>query len=212
MLQGECVFGESVWCQQWLALRGGANELPPALLTTRAKEGLSFLLFAFTQDTKPVSKMQKKNMHAILKTTSHNAAEVSAQEDRKPDIILDYNINKGGGDNLDKVTGTYSCKKSTASGLSWYATISLQYQPPLTYKGFVVQWAETYLKGKEEELVEVIFGGAWRGPCDSLHVQSVSTSTAASAAALVRMDLIKSSHKGTGKKKMQLPCKEESQI
>lgn len=107
MLQGERVFGESVWCQQWLALRGGTNELPPALLTTRAKEGFSFLLFAFTQDTKPVSKMQKKNMDAILKTTSRNAAEVSPQEDRKPDVILDYNINKGEGDNLDKVTGTY---------------------------------------------------------------------------------------------------------
>lgn len=164
MLQGECAFGESVWCQQWLALRGGTNELPPALLTTTAKEGFST---AFTQDTKRVSKMQKKNMHAILKTTSHNAAEVSAREDRKPAIILDYNINKGGGDDLGKVTGPCSCKR-TASGLSWYATISLPYHPPLTYKGFVVQWAETYLKGKEEELVEVIFGGAWKGSCEDL--------------------------------------------
>lgn len=62
----------------------------------------AFLLFAFTQDTKPVSKMHKKNMCAILKTTSHNAAEVSAQEDRKQAIVLDYNINKGEGDNLAK--------------------------------------------------------------------------------------------------------------
>lgn len=146
----------------------------------------AFLLFAFTQDTKPVSEMQKKNMHAILKTTSHNAAKVRAQEDRKPAIILDYDINKAGRDNLDKVTGTYSSNR-TASGLSWYATISLPYQPPLTYKGFVVQSAETYLKGTEEELVEVIFGGAWKGPRDSSHVQIDNTSTAASAAALVRL-------------------------
>lgn len=92
----------------------------------------AFLLFAFTQDTKPVSEMQKKNMHAIK---THNSAKVRAQEDRKAAIVLDYNINKAGGDNLDKVTGTYSSNR-TASGLSWYATISMPYQPPLTYKGY----------------------------------------------------------------------------
>lgn len=51
------------------------------------KGGLSYK-FAFTQDTKLVSKMQKKNKHANLMSTSHNAAEVSAQEDRKAAIIL----------------------------------------------------------------------------------------------------------------------------
>jgi hypothetical protein len=33
----------------------------------------------------------------------HKTVEISDHEDRKPAIILDYNHNKGGMDNLDKV-------------------------------------------------------------------------------------------------------------
>ena len=41
----------------------------------------------------------------------HAKAEVvSRRRDMKPAIILDYNSNKGGVDNLDKVIGTYSCR------------------------------------------------------------------------------------------------------
>lgn len=35
------------------------------------------------------------------------------REDRKPAIILDYNCNEGGVDNLDKVIKTYSCRRMT---------------------------------------------------------------------------------------------------
>ncbi|XP_042291062.1 piggyBac transposable element-derived protein 4-like isoform X2 [Thunnus maccoyii] len=44
-------------------------------------------------------------------------AEVSGHEDRKLAIILDYNHNKGGVDNLDKVFGTSSCKRMTTRWL-----------------------------------------------------------------------------------------------
>lgn len=66
--------------------------------------------FAFTHDTTVVPYMHKKKKNVILMSILHKVAEVSAWEDRKPAIILDYNANKGGVDNLDKVTGTCSCK------------------------------------------------------------------------------------------------------
>lgn len=50
----------------------------------------------------------------VLLSTLHKAAAISDQGERKPAIILDYNFNKGGMDNLDKVIGTYSCRSMTA--------------------------------------------------------------------------------------------------
>ena len=50
----------------------------------------------------------------VLLSTLRTEAEVSNRKDRKPAIILDYNCNKGGVDKLDKVIGTYSCRRMTA--------------------------------------------------------------------------------------------------
>uniref|UniRef100_A0AAV2L7G4 Reverse transcriptase domain-containing protein n=1 Tax=Knipowitschia caucasica TaxID=637954 RepID=A0AAV2L7G4_KNICA len=44
----------------------------------------------------------------------HTDASLSTREDMKPQMILDYNSTKGGVDNLDKVTATYSCQRKTA--------------------------------------------------------------------------------------------------
>lgn len=113
-------------------VRQNKPELPPALMTTRGREVFSSK-FAFTHDTIVVSYMQKKNKNVILMSTLHKAAEVSAREDRKPAIILDYNANKGGVDNLDKVT--YSCKRRTAR---WPLTIFHNIIDISTYNAFVI--------------------------------------------------------------------------
>lgn len=46
-------------------------------------------------------------------STFHKDAAVSSRSDKKPTIILDYNKNKGGVDNLDKLTATYTCQRMT---------------------------------------------------------------------------------------------------
>ncbi|KAM4038566.1 uncharacterized protein ACNLHF_016923 [Anomaloglossus baeobatrachus] len=46
-------------------------------------------------------------------STLHKDAAVSSGSDKKPRIILDYNKNKGGVDNLDKLTATYTCQQMT---------------------------------------------------------------------------------------------------
>ncbi|XP_070303236.1 piggyBac transposable element-derived protein 4-like [Salvelinus sp. IW2-2015] len=88
-------------------------ELPPALLATRGREAFSSK-FAFTPTTTLVSYLPKRNKNVVLLRTLHKTAEISDHEDRKTAIILDYNHNKGGVDNLDKVIGTYSCRRMTA--------------------------------------------------------------------------------------------------
>ena len=46
--------------------------------------------------------MPKKNRNVVLLSTRHAEADVSDLEDKKPVIVLDYNRNNGGVDNLDK--------------------------------------------------------------------------------------------------------------
>ena len=50
-----------------------------------------------------VSCCPKKRKTVLLMTTLHRDAAVITREDKKPNAILDYNRNKGGVDNLDKV-------------------------------------------------------------------------------------------------------------
>ena len=50
-----------------------------------------------------VSYCPKKRKNVFLMTTLHRDAAVITREDKKPNAILDYNRNKGGVDNLDKV-------------------------------------------------------------------------------------------------------------
>jgi hypothetical protein len=94
-------------------IRKNKPELPLALLTTRGREAFSSK-FAFTPTTTLISYLPKRNKNVVLLSTLHKTAEISDREDRKPAIILDYNNNKGVMENLDKVIGTYSCRRMTA--------------------------------------------------------------------------------------------------
>ena len=83
-------------------VRKNKPELPPALLATRERAKFS-LEFVFTSTHALVSYCPKKRKQVVLMSTLHRDAAVRATEDKKPQMILDYNQNKGGVDNLDKV-------------------------------------------------------------------------------------------------------------
>ena len=69
--------------------------------------------FVFTDTTTAVSYCPKKRQNVILMSTLHKDAAVSSGSDKKPIIILDYNKNKGGVDNLDKLSATNTCQRMT---------------------------------------------------------------------------------------------------
>ncbi|XP_070988128.1 uncharacterized protein [Oncorhynchus clarkii lewisi] len=75
------------------------------------------------------------NKNVLLLSTLHKTAEISAREDRKPAIILDYNHNKGGVDNLDNVFGTYSCRTMTAR---WLLVIFHNITDVSSYNAFMI--------------------------------------------------------------------------
>lgn len=97
-----------------------------------------------------VSYLSKKNKNVVLLSTVHTEADISDREDRKPAIILDYDHNKGGVDNLEKVTGTYSWGRMTAC---WPLVIFHNIIDVSSYNTFVI-WSEinpTWMHGKKNK-------------------------------------------------------------
>ena len=85
-----------------IAVVGTVQNNEPGLLAVKGREVFSSQ-FLFTPTATLVSYIPKKNRNVV-------ETDVSDLEDKKPVIVLDYNRNKGGVDNLDKVIGTYSCR------------------------------------------------------------------------------------------------------
>ncbi|XP_033943723.1 piggyBac transposable element-derived protein 4-like [Pseudochaenichthys georgianus] len=94
-------------------VRKNRTELPAEMLVIKNRVPQSSK-FVFTDTTTLVSYCPRKGKNVLLMSTLHKNAEISTREDHKPNLILDYNATKGGVDNLDKVTGTYSTNRMTA--------------------------------------------------------------------------------------------------
>ncbi|XP_067108275.1 LOW QUALITY PROTEIN: piggyBac transposable element-derived protein 4-like [Osmerus mordax] len=118
-------------------VRKNRAELLSELLTTKTRRVLSSQ-FAFTPTTTLVSYLAKKNKNVLLMSTRHTDAEISYRNNGKPTIVLDYNLNKGGVDNLDKVITAYSCKRKTAR---WPLVIFSNIVDVSSYNAFVI-WRE----------------------------------------------------------------------
>ncbi|XP_014060865.1 piggyBac transposable element-derived protein 4 [Salmo salar] len=118
-------------------VRKNKTELPPELLASKGRQVLSSR-FAFMPTITLVSYLAKKSKNVLLLSTLHTQADISDRHDRKPAVILDYNCNKGGVDNLDKVVGTYSCRRMTAR---WPLVIFHNILDVSSYNAFVI-WQE----------------------------------------------------------------------
>lgn len=68
-------------------------------------------------------------------STFHKDAAVSSTSHKKPIIILDYNKSKGGVDNLDKLTATYTCQRMTRR---WLMVVFYNIQDVSAYNAFVL--------------------------------------------------------------------------
>ncbi|XP_064867035.1 piggyBac transposable element-derived protein 4-like [Oncorhynchus nerka] len=118
-------------------VRKNKAELPPALLESRGRQVLSSR-FAFMPTTTLVSYLAKKNKNVLLLSTLHTEGHISDRRDRKPAVILDYNCNKGGVENIDNVVFTYSCRRMTAR---WPLVVFHNILDVSSYNAFVI-WRE----------------------------------------------------------------------
>ncbi|KAJ4446385.1 hypothetical protein ANN_13081 [Periplaneta americana] len=69
--------------------------------------------FYFTHDITVVHCISKKNKNFVIMSTLHHDNEVSNRNDKKPQMILDYNASEGAVDIFDQVTYTYTCERKT---------------------------------------------------------------------------------------------------
>ncbi|XP_028428447.1 piggyBac transposable element-derived protein 4-like [Perca flavescens] len=115
-------------------MRKNKPELPHALLYTKGRAVFSSSL-AFTPTVTLVSYVPKRNRNVVLLSTLHTGDASTAA---KPDIILHYNSTRGGVDNLDKLVGTYSCRRKTAR---WPLALFHNILDVSAYNAFVL-WRE----------------------------------------------------------------------
>jgi hypothetical protein len=54
--------------------------------------------------------------NVLLMSTLHRDGKICGQEQQETEIIIDYNVTKGGVDNLDTLMTGYSCKRRTHGG------------------------------------------------------------------------------------------------
>ncbi|KAE8277773.1 hypothetical protein D5F01_LYC24208 [Larimichthys crocea] len=96
---------------------------------------------------------QEKQERAAAQHVPHSdrgRRRPAAARDNKPAVILDYNSNKGGVDNLDKVVATYSCRRMTAR---WPLAVFHNILDVSSYNAFVI-WRELnpdWLPGKRNK-------------------------------------------------------------
>uniref|UniRef100_A0A915ENP4 PiggyBac transposable element-derived protein domain-containing protein n=1 Tax=Ditylenchus dipsaci TaxID=166011 RepID=A0A915ENP4_9BILA len=94
-------------------VRHNRGEVPLSFIAKRVRESYSSV-FGFQEKATLVSYCPKKGRNpVILLSTMHHNAKVSSSEQKKPEIVTDYNATKGGVDTLDQMVRTYSTKRKT---------------------------------------------------------------------------------------------------
>lgn len=93
-------------------MRKNKRSIPPKLLQCK-KVPLYSSTFAFTEDTTLVSYVSRKNKCTLLQSTMHNTPDIGTDTKKLPAIVAYYNRTKGGVDTIDKMLGTYSCKRKS---------------------------------------------------------------------------------------------------
>lgn len=86
-------------------------EIPKEFLPDKNR-AVGSCLFGFQEDKTLVSYVPRKNKSVILLSTLHDDDEMDP-ETRKPQMILDYNVTKGGVDTVDKMCAAYSVSRIT---------------------------------------------------------------------------------------------------
>lgn len=117
-------------------IRKNRKEIPPVLVDMK-KKPIHHSEFVFDLQNKitMVSYVPAKGRYVTLLSSYHTRKEVSVDEHKKPEIILFYNATKGGVDLLDKVVGTYRCKRKINR---WPMAIFMNMLDISAYNAFVI--------------------------------------------------------------------------
>ena len=120
-------------------IRSNKRELPPEFRANSQRPQHSSV-FGFSKRMTLCSYVPKRHKSVILLSTQHRRAELSAREDRKPQVILDYNSCKGAVDTIDQMIATYSCARATRR---WPLRLFFHLLDTAALNAYIV-WTENY--------------------------------------------------------------------
>lgn len=92
-------------------LKMNKPQIPPEFKPNR-KRLVGSTVFGHMNNMTLCSYVPKRNRAVVLLSTMHDDQSVS-KENNKPDMINDYNCNKGGVDSLDQLCAGYSVARRT---------------------------------------------------------------------------------------------------
>lgn len=92
-------------------LKKNKRHIPPSFQASKTREPKTSL-HGFTKDFTLVSYVPKKYKAVLLISSMHHSAQIDP-ETNKPEVIIDYNMTKGGVDEVDKKCSNYSCSRRT---------------------------------------------------------------------------------------------------
>lgn len=94
-------------------IRKNRKEIPPLMVDMKTKKAHhTEAVFDHELRACMISYVPKPRRFVTLLSTYHSSVEIHHQEpEKKPEIIKFYNRTKGGVDVLDKLVGTYRCKR-----------------------------------------------------------------------------------------------------
>lgn len=124
-------------------IRKHRREIPAFLKDTRSlPEYSSRFVFQHDDAITLVAYIPRRLRSVLLLSSSHSSPEVDeSNEKRKPQIINDYNANKGGVDTFDENVEEYSCRRKTSR---WPLLIYFNILDAAAYDAFILMQKNGY--------------------------------------------------------------------
>lgn len=93
-------------------MRKNNRYIPEKMLNLKDRTEKSSI-FYFSGDLTLVSYVPKKNKNVILLSSEFHDTSLEIGDKKRPELVIHYNVTKGGVDNGDRMTKLYTCSRTT---------------------------------------------------------------------------------------------------
>ena len=126
--------------------RSNKPDIPQTFLKSSQRE-LHSSIFGFSDELTLVSCVPKKNYAVNILSTEHNDSSVENEPRKRPSVIIHYNKTKGGVDNADKMTLSYSCSRPTRR---WPFKVFMDMVDMAALNAYVI-WTQRYPEWRKND-------------------------------------------------------------
>lgn len=134
-------------------IRSNRREIPPLL---RERQGIYESRFLFDHDNgiSIVAYQSKRNKNVLLLSSSHTSTQVTADDKKKPLLIMDYNKQKGGVDTFDQNVEEFTVRRKT---VRWPLLVFYNMIDVATNNSYIIMKRNGYSSTKKDFLKRLSF-------------------------------------------------------